>query len=283
MGCFWFIDHLFLRKSGWEFSDLTDKLCCPHFPPSPSLPFRCPHESAGTWSSHFLLNQNPRGSQYFILTGSKTFKHGIQNVWVVSRGDDFLLNDINPTYPVWNLINTSDRGRKCCSLNELEQVFHSAMCLLLIRSPEMWEEQSPGALMSWDAGGGGGPCREGTWELALPLSWCHSAWGCFLPVPPNLKLHQESSFWVDCWKLFFLNSQQIRAGFSSVYKESSLEKGLQFFFFEHRYIHRLLIYLFIYLWLCWVFKTSHRLSLVGAISGLSSLQCMGNLFTKTNT
>ena len=136
MGCFWFIDHLFLRKSGWEFSDLTDKLCCPHFPPSPSLPFRCPHESAGTWSSHFLLNQNPRGSQYFILTGSKTFKHGIQNVWVVSRGDDFLLNDINPTYPVWNLINTSDKGRKCCSLNELEQVFHSEMCLLLIRSPK---------------------------------------------------------------------------------------------------------------------------------------------------
>lgn len=150
MGCIWFIDHLFLRKSSWEFSDLTDKLCCPHFPPSP---VSAPQLSTRTcWYLEFsllLLNWNPRGSQYVILTGSKAFKHGIQTFWFVSRGDDFLLNDINPTYPVWNLINTSDNGRKCCSVNEIEPIFHSEKCLLLIRSPEMCEGQSPGALMSW--------------------------------------------------------------------------------------------------------------------------------------
>jgi len=122
-------------------------------PSFPTLPVSAPQVSTRTgWYSEFsllLLNWNPRGSQYVILTGSKAFKHGIQTFWVVSRGDDFLLNDINPTNPVWNLINTSDNGRKCCSMNETEQIFHSEMCLLLIRSPEMWEDQSPGALMSW--------------------------------------------------------------------------------------------------------------------------------------
>lgn len=122
-------------------------------PSFPTLPVSAPQVSTRTgWYSEFsvlLLNWNPRGSQYVILTGSKAFKHGIQTFWVVSRGDGFLLNDINPTNPVWNLINTSDNGRKCCSVNETEQIFPSEMCLLLIRSPEMWEDQSPGALMSW--------------------------------------------------------------------------------------------------------------------------------------
>lgn len=75
-----------------------------------SHPRLCPpavHEPAGASEfPYFSNNWNPRGSQYVILMGSKALKHGIQTFWFVSRGDDFLLNDINPTYPVWNLINT---------------------------------------------------------------------------------------------------------------------------------------------------------------------------------
>ena len=37
----------------------------------------------------------------------------------------------------------------------------------------------------------------------------------------------------------------------------------------------LFIYLFIYLWLCWVFVAACRLSLVGVSGGYSSLQCVG--------
>ena len=44
----------------------------------------------------------------------------------------------------------------------------------------------------------------------------------------------------------------------------------------HRaFIHWFYFYLFIYLWLRWVFVAAHRLSLVAASRGYSSLQCMG--------
>ena len=42
------------------------------------------------------------------------------------------------------------------------------------------------------------------------------------------------------------------------------------FFFSFLYI-----YLFIYFWLCWVFVAVHRLSLVAASGGYSSLRCAG--------
>ena len=45
--------------------------------------------------------------------------------------------------------------------------------------------------------------------------------------------------------------------------------GIQFPFFNK------FIYLFLFFWLCWVFIAVHRLSLVAASGGYSSLQCAG--------
>lgn len=98
-------------------------------------------QTSGYLEFWFLPSKlNPLVSQYFILMGSKAFENGIQTFWAVSKGDDFLLNGINPTNPVSNLISTSDRGRKCCFLNEIEGAFYNKMCLLLIHSPEKGPE-----------------------------------------------------------------------------------------------------------------------------------------------
>ena len=194
MGHIWFVDHLFLRKRVAENSLilLTNYVVLISHPPPPA-------PEVSTWACRYLefwllpSNWNPHGSQYFILMGSNAFKNRIQTSWAVSKGDDFLLNAINPANPVWNLINTSDKGRKCCFLSETEQIFHNEMCLLLIRSPEMREGQFPGALNGlrgrwrrWSLQGGRAAEPD-------PPSWSHSAWGESFPASPVFKLHQESN------------------------------------------------------------------------------------------
>lgn len=182
MGNIWFIDHLFLRKRVAE----NSLILLPNYvvliyclPP--------PASQVSTWACWYLefwllpSNLNPHVSQYFILMGSEAFKNGIQIFWASSKGDDFLLNGINPTNLFWDLINTSDKGRKYCFLGEMEHVFSNKMCLLWIRSPETREGQYPGALIGWrrwSLQGGAAEPDPG----AGPLSWSHSAWGSF-PEP----------------------------------------------------------------------------------------------------
>lgn len=105
---------VFEEESGCEFSDLTAKSCRPRL----SSPSADPQVATRVcWYLEFWLfpsNLNPHGSQYVILMGSEAFKNGIQTFWSVSKEDDFLLNGINPTNPVWNLINKSDKRRKGC-------------------------------------------------------------------------------------------------------------------------------------------------------------------------
>lgn len=137
IGGIWFIDYLFLRKRVAE----NALILRPNYavliyggPPS------CPSPQVsigGCWYSTFWLlpsSQNSHGSQYVILMGSEAFNNGTQTFWAVFKGDDFLLNGINPTNPVWNLINTSDGGRKCCFLCEMEWTFHHKMCLFFTRN-----------------------------------------------------------------------------------------------------------------------------------------------------
>ena len=54
----------------------------------------------------------------------------------------------------------------------------------------------------------------------------------------------------------------------------SLMSFQHLFLFFNKFIY-LFIYLFIYFWLCWVFVSVRRLSLVAASGGYSSLQCAG--------
>lgn len=178
------------EESGWEFSDLTAKLCCPHL--SSSSP--CPQVSTQVcWYLEFWLfpsNLNPHGSQYVILMGSEAFKNGIQTFWSVSKEDDFLLNGINPTNPVWNLINRSDKRRKCCFLCEMDQAFYSKMCLLLIRSSEMREGQFPGVLIGW------GQVKEVVLTKRGSRAWLWTAflaevWGSF-PEPGVFSCIQKA-------------------------------------------------------------------------------------------
>ena len=52
-------------------------------------------------------------------------------------------------------------------------------------------------------------------------------------------------------------------------------KGLSFLIFKVFFNKFIFFYLFIYFWLCWVFVAAHRLSLVAASGGYSSLRCAG--------
>lgn len=148
IGGIWFIDYLFLRKRVAENAlILRPNYAVLIYPPPPAPPPPCPQVSIGVcWYSTFWLllsSRNPHGSQYVILMGSEAFNNGIQTFWAVSKGDDFLLNGINPTNPVWNLINTS--GRKCCFLCEMERTFHNKICLFLTRNAEIREGLFPGS------------------------------------------------------------------------------------------------------------------------------------------
>ena len=55
---------------------------------------------------------------------------------------------------------------------------------------------------------------------------------------------------------------------------SDLENSLLFYIYIYIFKNKF-IYLFIYFWLRWVFFAAHRLSLVAASGGYSSLQCAG--------
>ena len=59
-------------------------------------------------------------------------------------------------------------------------------------------------------------------------------------------------------------------------------RRILFFFLivVHFFLINLFIYLFIYLWLCWVFVSVQRLSLVAASGGHSSLRCAGLLLSR---
>lgn len=205
MGSVWFIDYLFLRKRVAERSLIlqpNEAVLIYHLPPSP------PQVSTQVcWYLEFRLfplNLNPRGSQYVILMGSEAFKNGIQTFWAVSKGDDFLLNGINLTNPVWNLINTSDKGRTCRFSCEMEGAFCNKMCLASIWSSETREGPFPGVLMDWGAGEGGGPCRAGQQSLprglraeaALPGSPSQS------PKSSATARNQQQLSLFDCLKLF---------------------------------------------------------------------------------
>lgn len=134
IGSIWFIDYLFLSKRVAE----NALILWPNYavviyrPP--------PHNQVSTgvcWYSTFWVlpsSRNPHRSHYVILMGSEAFNNGIQTFWAVSKGDDFLLNGINPTNPVWNLINTSAEGGKCCFLCEMKRTFHNKICLFFIRN-----------------------------------------------------------------------------------------------------------------------------------------------------
>lgn len=187
MDSIWFTDHLFLRKTVAENSLILLPnyiVLIYHLSPSTS--------QVSTWAGRYLefcllpLKLNPHGPHYFILMGSEAFKNGIQTFWAVSKRDDFLLNGINPTNPVWNLINTSDKRRKCCFLREMEWAVYNKHTSC--RS---------GALKQ----GKGSRTWPGTWP-SEPKPLCLGV----LPRASNLQQHQESNNQVpcfDCWKKFF--------------------------------------------------------------------------------
>ena len=73
--------------------------------------------------------------------------------------------------------------------------------------------------------------------------------------------------------LFILNR---RMGVQVVHIQYGLPvQTLLIFFFSNLFIYLLIIYVCIYLWLCWVFVSVRGLSLVAASGGYSLLQCAG--------
>ena len=104
----------------------------------------------------------------------------------------------------------------------------------------------------------------------IPRSGIARSYGSFIICKYFLPFSRLSFHFVNgylcCAKAFKLNS----VSFVYFY--------LYFLYFRRRikkYCCDLFIYLFIYLWLCWVFVSVRGLSLVGASGGHSSSRCMG--------